>query len=150
MTLCTWGHDTIKLCNKLFKYKQEIFIILSLPKGVKLLRLVQIVHFCFCAQVVWDLAVWFPSLGQDIFVESVVGPQLIVCFLQVLRLHIDDSETKKEDPRSSDLTEVSRSRVTSLQVGILGATVALAGIGIMVYLKRSRMWLDWSLKEAPS
>ncbi|XP_065025031.1 CBS domain-containing protein CBSCBSPB3-like [Musa acuminata AAA Group] len=58
---------------------------------------------------------------------------------KVLRLHIDDSETKKEDPRSSDLTEVSRSRVTSLQVGILGATVALAGIGIMVYLKRSRM-----------
>ncbi|CAL9778402.1 unnamed protein product [Musa acuminata subsp. burmannicoides] len=58
---------------------------------------------------------------------------------KVLRLHIDDSETKKKDPRSSDLTEVSRSRVTSLQVGILGATVALAGIGIMVYLKRSRM-----------
>ncbi|THU46715.1 hypothetical protein C4D60_Mb09t07810 [Musa balbisiana] len=51
---------------------------------------------------------------------------------KVLRLHIDDSETKKEDLRSSDLTEVSRSRVTSLQVGILGATVALAGIGIML------------------
>ena len=85
------------------------------------------------------MAVWFPSLGQDIFVESLVSPQLIVFFFQVLRLHIDDSETKKEDPRSSDLTEVSRSRVTSLQVGILGATVALAGIGIMVYLKRSRM-----------
>ncbi|KAJ8458333.1 hypothetical protein OPV22_031259 [Ensete ventricosum] len=58
---------------------------------------------------------------------------------KVLRLHIDNSDTKKEDPRTSDPAEVSRSRVTSLQIGILGATVALAGIGIMVYLKQSRM-----------
>ncbi|RWW54291.1 hypothetical protein BHE74_00039136 [Ensete ventricosum] len=61
----------------------------------------------------------------------------------VLRLHIDNSDTKKEDPRTSDPAEVSRSRVTSLQIGILGATVALAGIGIMVYLKQSRIEHCW-------
>ncbi|THU44663.1 hypothetical protein C4D60_Mb02t09740 [Musa balbisiana] len=56
---------------------------------------------------------------------------------KVLRLHIDESETKKEAARPSDLSEVHRSGLTSLQAGILTGTVVLASIGIMVYLKRS-------------
>lgn len=55
---------------------------------------------------------------------------------KVLRLHIDDPETKKEATKP-DLAEVQRGRVTTLQRGILTGTVVLASIGIMVYLKRS-------------
>ncbi|KAG6516608.1 CBS domain-containing protein CBSCBSPB3-like isoform X1 [Zingiber officinale] len=55
---------------------------------------------------------------------------------KVLRLHIDDPETKNEATKT-DLAEVQRGRVTTLQWGILTGTVVLASIGIMVYLKRS-------------
>ncbi|CAL9766551.1 unnamed protein product [Musa acuminata subsp. burmannicoides] len=58
---------------------------------------------------------------------------------KVLRLHIDESETKKEAARPSDLSEVQRSGLISLQAGILTGTVVLASIGIMVYLKRSKV-----------
>ncbi|CAD5193457.1 unnamed protein product [Musa acuminata subsp. malaccensis] len=58
---------------------------------------------------------------------------------KVLRLHIDESETKKEAARPSDLSEVQRSGLISLQAGILTGTVVLASIGIMVYLKRSNV-----------
>ncbi|WOL04092.1 CBS domain-containing protein CBSCBSPB3 [Canna indica] len=63
---------------------------------------------------------------------------------KVLRLHIDYLETNKETTGSSpsDLAEVQSSRVTSLQLGILAGTVALAGIGIMIYLKRSNIQLN--------
>ncbi|KAJ8465560.1 hypothetical protein OPV22_028112 [Ensete ventricosum] len=58
---------------------------------------------------------------------------------KVLRLHIDDSEIKKEAARPSDLLEVQRSGLTSRRAGILAGTVVLASIGIMVYLKRSKV-----------
>ncbi|URD87274.1 CBS domain-containing protein [Musa troglodytarum] len=58
---------------------------------------------------------------------------------KVLRLHIDESETKKEVARPSDPSKVQRSGLTSLRAGILAGTVVVASVGIMVYLKRSKV-----------
>ncbi|CAL9079557.1 unnamed protein product [Musa textilis] len=58
---------------------------------------------------------------------------------KVLRLHIDESETKKEVARPSDPLKVQRSGLTSLRAGILAGTVVVASVGIMVYLKRSKV-----------
>ncbi|WOL15063.1 CBS domain-containing protein CBSCBSPB3 [Canna indica] len=58
---------------------------------------------------------------------------------KVLRLHIDGSKTKKKATQSLNIAKTQKTGATSLQTGILAATVALASIGIVVYLKRTKV-----------
>ncbi|XP_008781501.2 CBS domain-containing protein CBSCBSPB3 [Phoenix dactylifera] len=59
---------------------------------------------------------------------------------KILRLHIEDSDAKKEATRSkSDLATLQRRGWTSLQTGIVAGAVILTSIGVMAYLKRSKM-----------
>ncbi|XP_073099867.1 CBS domain-containing protein CBSCBSPB3 [Elaeis guineensis] len=59
---------------------------------------------------------------------------------KVLRLHIDDSDTKKEAAGSkSDLPTVQRRGWSPLQTEIVAGAIVLTGIGVMVYLKRSKV-----------
>ncbi|XP_010912483.1 CBS domain-containing protein CBSCBSPB3 isoform X2 [Elaeis guineensis] len=59
---------------------------------------------------------------------------------KVLRLHIDDSDTKKEATRlKSDLATIQRRGLSSLQTGIVAGAIILTGIGVTAGLKRSTM-----------
>ncbi|XP_073007847.1 CBS domain-containing protein CBSCBSPB3-like isoform X2 [Typha latifolia] len=58
---------------------------------------------------------------------------------KVLRLHIDELDTRTEVAMpSSDLATPQRSW-SSLQVGVMAGAVVMTSIGIMVYLKRSNL-----------
>lgn len=97
--------------------------------------------FKLCLSKVVNL---FLSLLGLMFVEIENGPysfQLSSFHLfQVLRLHIDDSDTTKEATGSkSDLPTVQRRGWSSLQTGIVAGAIVLTGIGVTVYLKRSKM-----------
>lgn len=57
---------------------------------------------------------------------------------QVLRLHIDFSESCKEKSELPlDSATAEKSGFLSLRTGMFAGVVALTGIGIVVYLKRS-------------
>lgn len=60
--------------------------------------------------------------------------------LKVLRLHLDYSESsqQKADPRSQTAT-TERKRWVFVRSGIFASAVVLTGIGVLVYLKRSKM-----------
>lgn len=62
-------------------------------------------------------------------------------YFQVLRLHIDESDTKKEATRlKSDLATIQRRGLSSLQTGIWAGAIILTGIGVTAAcLKRSTM-----------
>ncbi|XP_042494921.1 CBS domain-containing protein CBSCBSPB3 [Macadamia integrifolia] len=61
-----------------------------------------------------------------------------VAGLKVLRLHLDYSESSKQASSSSmDTTTIEKSSALSLRSGILAGAAALAGISLVVYLKRS-------------
>ncbi|ONK58226.1 uncharacterized protein A4U43_C09F9850 [Asparagus officinalis] len=65
---------------------------------------------------------------------------------KVLRLHIDNSDTKQSTTKleeatkiSSDLAVVEKSQLTPLTTGLMAGAVVLTGMGIMVYLKRANV-----------
>ncbi|CAL9092613.1 unnamed protein product [Musa acuminata var. zebrina] len=59
---------------------------------------------------------------------------------KVLRLHIDDPGTNKIILSSkSGISTMQRNEWTSLRAGILAGTIAVTSIGVMVYLKRSKV-----------
>ncbi|KAF8377058.1 hypothetical protein HHK36_030431 [Tetracentron sinense] len=60
--------------------------------------------------------------------------------LKVLRLHIDYSDSSKQVAQPlSGTTTIQRTEWVSLQSGILAGAVVLMGIGVLVYLKRSKV-----------
>ncbi|KAJ6852875.1 putative CBS domain-containing protein CBSCBSPB3 [Iris pallida] len=59
---------------------------------------------------------------------------------KVLRLHIDNTNTVKEEARSTpDLAIAQKSGWFSPKTGLVAGAVALTGIGVMVYLKRAKV-----------
>ncbi|CAL9762421.1 unnamed protein product [Musa acuminata subsp. burmannicoides] len=59
---------------------------------------------------------------------------------KVLRLHIDDPGTNKIILSSkSGISTMQRNEWTSLRAGILAGTIAVTSIGVMVFLKRSKV-----------
>ncbi|XP_047321366.1 CBS domain-containing protein CBSCBSPB3-like [Impatiens glandulifera] len=68
--------------------------------------------------------------------------------LKVLRLHFDYPEVKSEETSESKdtietenrcITETEKRGIRSLQYSILAGTVAVVGIGVLVYLKRANL-----------
>lgn len=59
---------------------------------------------------------------------------------QVLRLHMDDSQVMTESTVPRANTSTSQRARTSLRFGIVACAVALAGVAVIVYLKRSQLW----------
>ncbi|KAJ6830160.1 CBS domain-containing protein CBSCBSPB3-like [Iris pallida] len=59
---------------------------------------------------------------------------------KVLRLHIDSTDTMKEETGSTpDLAFAQRSGWFSLKTGVVAGAVVLTSIGVMVYLKRAKV-----------
>lgn len=56
---------------------------------------------------------------------------------KVLRLHMDDSQVMTESTVPRANTSTSQRARTSLRFGIVACAVALAGVAVIVYLKRS-------------
>ena len=63
---------------------------------------------------------------------------MICTFLQLLRLHLDfsDSSQQKTEPESCTIATEKTGWLT-LRSGVLVGAVALTGISVLVYLKRS-------------
>ncbi|KAH9668550.1 CBS domain-containing protein CBSCBSPB3 [Citrus sinensis] len=61
--------------------------------------------------------------------------------LKVLRLHLDNSESSQQNKSKSSLSTatVQRTGWSSFHTGILVGAVALTSIGLLVYMKRSRV-----------
>lgn len=61
--------------------------------------------------------------------------------LKVLRLHLDNSESSQQNKSKSSLSTatVQRTGWSSFHAGILAGAVALTSIGLLVYMKRSRV-----------
>ncbi|MQL87976.1 hypothetical protein Taro_020524 [Colocasia esculenta] len=57
---------------------------------------------------------------------------------KVLRLHLYHSSVKERTPPPADVSSIQKSGWVSLQTGVLASAVLLTGIGVMVYLKRSK------------
>ena len=63
-----------------------------------------------------------------------------VSLSQVLRLHLDYYDPSHQtSPPSSTTTTTKRAGLVSLHSGILAAGVVLAGIAVVVYLKRAKL-----------
>nr|AIZ68176.1 CBS domain-containing protein CBSCBSPB3 [Albuca bracteata] len=59
---------------------------------------------------------------------------------KVLRLQVDSSDTKQEALiTTSDLAVVQKSQLASLTAGVTAGAVVLAGMGLMLYLKRAQV-----------
>ena len=58
---------------------------------------------------------------------------VVLCVCQVLRLHLDFSDS------SRCTSTIQRSGRVSLSSGILASAVVLTSIGVLVYLKRSKV-----------
>jgi len=64
-----------------------------------------------------------------------------VSLSQVLRLHLDyyDPNHQTTSPSSTTTTTTQRAGLVSLRSGILAAGVVLAGVAVVVYLKRAKL-----------
>lgn len=58
---------------------------------------------------------------------------------KVLRLHMDESETRAESTVSLVDTSTAQRGWPSLRFGMVAGAFALAGVGVIVYLKRSEL-----------
>lgn len=58
-----------------------------------------------------------------------------------MRLHLDFSETSQElrSPPATDMTTLKKSKGMSVGSGILAGAVVLTSIGVLVYLKRTKL-----------
>jgi len=66
--------------------------------------------------------------------------QLLFLCIQVLRLHIDSSDTTQEAIKPTpDLAAVQKSQLAPLTTGIVAGAVVLGGMGLMFYLKRAKV-----------
>lgn len=71
---------------------------------------------------------------------------LWISHCQVLKLHIDLSESSTEVTKpSQQLAAARRSRLSPVRVGLMAGVVALSGAAVMVYLKRAKVWFPHEL-----
>ncbi|KAE8793389.1 hypothetical protein D1007_31973 [Hordeum vulgare] len=60
--------------------------------------------------------------------------------LKVLRLHIDDSESSPEVTKQSpELVPPQESQLTPVHYGLMAGAIALTGVAVVVYLRRSKV-----------
>jgi len=81
------------------------------------------------------------SLNLSFSGDSISLP-FFVSLSQVLRLHLDyyDPSHQTTSPSSTTTTTTQRAGLVSLRSGILAAGVVLAGVAVVVYLKRAKLW----------
>jgi len=66
--------------------------------------------------------------------------QLLFLCIQVLRLHIDSSDTTQEAIKPTpDLAVVHKRQLAPLTTGVVAGAVVLTGMGLMFYLKRTKV-----------
>ncbi|CAK9184293.1 unnamed protein product, partial [Ilex paraguariensis] len=71
---------------------------------------------------------------------SVVSASLAQSMTWVLRLHLDYSDSSQQETKSQSATGTTqKAGWVSMRYGIFAAGVVLTGIGVLVYLKRSKM-----------
>jgi hypothetical protein len=61
--------------------------------------------------------------------------------LQVLRLHVDESDSSSEATKQfpePELVSSHTSQLTPVHYGLMAGAIALTGVVVLVYLKRSR------------
>lgn len=69
-------------------------------------------------------------------------------FCQVLRLHLDSSDSSQLTKPESGSSTMTRNGGMTLHFGILAGAVVLTSIGVLVYLKRSKIWGSADFMEA--